>query len=123
MVKPKYLPSRSPAAGDAFSRYPANFKKRGDRFFTEGINNTLLHVYISNLKMIMRPALTPGLVVEFNRHNTWFYDMDVFLKYIKRCNMMLQQGKYVADVAYFISEDAPKMTGVVKTRPYHKAIL
>lgn len=22
-------------------------KKRGDRFFTEGINNTLLHVYIS----------------------------------------------------------------------------
>src|SRR5665647_140589 len=25
---------------------------------------------------------------------------------------MLQQGKYVADVAYFIGEDAPKMTGV-----------
>jgi len=38
--------------------------------------------------------------------------MDVLLKYLKRCNMMLQQGQYVADVAYFISEDAPKMTGV-----------
>jgi len=34
------------------------------------------------------------------------------LKYIKRCNMMLQQGRYVADAAYFIGEDAPKMTGV-----------
>jgi hypothetical protein len=26
--------------------------------------------------------------------------------------MMLQQGQYVADVAYFIGEDAPKMTGI-----------
>lgn len=24
---------------------------------------------------------------------------------------MLQQGRYIADVAYFIGEDAPKMTG------------
>ncbi|MET0300208.1 MAG: glycosyl hydrolase, partial [Flavitalea sp.] len=48
---------------------------------------------------------------EFNRKNTWYYDMDVFLQYIKRSNMMLQQGNFVADIAYFISEDAPKMTG------------
>ncbi|WP_262886837.1 glycosyl hydrolase [Mucilaginibacter humi] len=101
------------AAGDAFSRYPANFKKRGDRFFTEGINNTLLHVYIQQPKDDNAPGLNTGFGVEFNRHNTWFYDMDVFLKYSKRCNMMLQQGIYVADVAYFIGEDAPKMTGVV----------
>ena len=38
--------------------------------------------------------------------------MDVFGRYIKRCNLMLQQGLYVADAAYFIGEDAPKMTGV-----------
>jgi hypothetical protein len=101
------------AAGDAFSRYPANFKKRGDRFFTEGINNTLLHVYIEQPKDDNAPGLNTWFGVEFNRHNTWFYDMDVFLKYSKRCNMMLQQGIYVADVAYFIGEDAPKMTGVV----------
>ena len=25
---------------------------------------------------------------------------------------MLQRGDYVADVAYFIGEDAPKMTGI-----------
>ncbi|MFZ4582443.1 MAG: glycosyl hydrolase, partial [Paludibacter sp.] len=33
--------------GNAFGRYPATIKQRGDRFFAEGINNTLLHVYIS----------------------------------------------------------------------------
>jgi len=100
------------AAGSPFFRYPAMFKKRGDRFFTEGINNTLLHVYIEQPADDKLPGLDAWFGVEFNRLNTWFFDMDIFLKYIKRCNMMLQQGRYVADAAYFIGEDAPKMTGV-----------
>ncbi|WP_214072772.1 glycosyl hydrolase [Mucilaginibacter sp. dw_454] len=99
------------AAGDAFWRYPAMFKKRGDRFFTEGINNTLLHVYIEQ-PTDKAPGIDTWFGVEFNRLNTWFFDMDVFLKYSKRCNLMLQQGIYAADVAYFIGEDAPKMTGI-----------
>ena len=33
---------------------------------------------------------------------------------LKRCNYMLQQGNYVADVAYFIGEDAPIMTGITE---------
>ncbi len=100
------------AAGSPFYRYPAMFKKRGDRFFTEGINNTLLHVYISQPDSLKLPGMSAWFGVEFNRLNTWFFDMDILLKYIKRCNMMLQQGHYVADAAYFIGEDAPKMTGV-----------
>jgi len=100
------------AAGDPFSRYPAIFKKRGDRFFTEGINNTLLHVYVQQPEEKASPGLTAWFGVEFNRFNTWFFDMDDFIQYLKRCNMMLQQGQYVADVAYFIGEDAPKMTGI-----------
>ncbi|AMR34463.1 glycoside hydrolase family 2 [Mucilaginibacter sp. PAMC 26640] len=100
------------AAGAEFRRYPAMFKKRGDRFFTEGINNTLMHVYVQQPNDDAIPGFNAWFGVEFNRLNTWFYDMDVFLKYIKRSNMMLQQGQYVADVAYFIGEDAPKMIGV-----------
>lgn len=100
------------AGGMAYVRYPAMLKKRGDRFFTEGINNTLLHVYIEQPYEEKTPGINTGFGTEFNRKNTWFYDMDLFLKYIKRSNMLLQQGKYVADAAYFIGEDAPKMTGV-----------
>jgi hypothetical protein len=101
------------AAGNPFWRYPAMFKKRGDRFFTEGINNTLLHVYIQQpIETNTSPGMTAWFGVEFNRLNTWFADMDIFLQYIKRSNLLLQQGRYVADVAYFIGEDAPKMTGV-----------
>lgn len=95
-----------------YARYPAVLKARGDRFFTEGINNSLLHVYIHQPYEKKLPGVNTWFGTEFNRSNTWFNDFDLFVKYLKRCNMMLQQGKYVADVAYFIGEDAPKMTGV-----------
>lgn len=97
--------------GQAYSRYPATMKQRGDKFFTEGINNTLLHLFIQQPDE-RQPGINAPFGNEFNRHNTWFKDMDLFVKYLKRTNFMLQQGKYVADAAYFIGEDAPKMTGV-----------
>jgi hypothetical protein len=97
--------------GKAFSRHPANMKPRGDRFFTEGINNTLLHLFIQQPDE-REPGINAPFGNEFNRHNTWFEYMDLFTQYLKRTNFMLQQGNYVADVAYFIGEDAPKMTGI-----------
>jgi hypothetical protein len=99
------------SAGAAWRSYPGSLKARGDRFFTEGINNTLLHVFIHQPDIDPKPGISAWFGTEFNRGNTWFYDMDGFIRYIKRCNLMLQQGQYVADVAYFIGEDAPKLIG------------
>ena len=98
-------------AGNSFARYPGVIKQRGDRFFAEGINNTLLHVYITQPDDRL-PGVNAWFGNEFNRHNTWFSQMDVYTTYLKRANFMLQQGLNVADVAYFIGEDAPKMTGI-----------
>jgi len=100
------------AGGKAYARYPYVMKQRGDRFFTEGINNTLLHVFIEQPDDQKVPGINANFGNEFNRHNTWFNYLDLFTQYLKRCNYMLQQGKYVADVAYFIGEDVPKMTGI-----------
>lgn len=99
------------SAGNFFGRYPAMFKERGDRFFAEGINNTLLHVYIHQPYEDKLPGVNAWFGNDFNRLNTWFYEMGGFISYLKRTNYMLQQGTYVADVAYFIGEDTPKMTG------------
>ena len=99
-------------SGAAYSRYPGSMKRRGDWSFTEGINNTLLHVYIQQPYDDMPPGVNAWFGNEFNRLNTWFSHFDLFTTYLKRCNYMLQQGLNVADVAYFIGEDAPKMTGV-----------
>ncbi len=94
-----------------FSRSPAMLKPRGDRFFAEGINSTLLHVYIHQPYEDRNPGVNAWFGNPFNRKNTWFYHSNVFIDYLKRSNYMLQQGLNVADVAYFIGEDAPIMTG------------
>ncbi len=96
-----------------FQRVPADMKQRGDRFSAEGINNTLLHLYIQQPFVDRLPGVNAIFGNEFNRNNTWFSDLKNMNDYFKRCNYMLQQGLNVADVAYFIGEDAPKMTGVL----------
>ena len=97
--------------GPDFTQYPGQMKQRGDRFFTEGINATLYHLYIQQPDDRV-PGINAWFGNEFNRNNTWFSQLDVFNDYIKRCNYMLQQGRYIADVAYFLGEDCPKMTGI-----------
>ena len=99
-------------ADKAYCNYPATLKQRGDRFFAEGINNTLLHVFISQAYPDKFPGVNSWFGNEFDAHNTWFSQIDIFTQYLKRCNYMLQQGLNVADVAYFIGEDTPKMTGI-----------
>ncbi len=116
--KPRVWAESFTCGGPDFTQYPGQMKQRGDRFFTEGINATLLHVYIQQPDDRV-PGINANFGNEFNRKNTWYSQMDVFAKYLKRCNYMLQQGRYVADVAYFISEDAPKMNGeMVPALPY-----
>ncbi|MRG44722.1 glycoside hydrolase family 2 [Chitinophaga sp. SYP-B3965] len=100
------------SGGQAYVRYPALLKKRGDWSFTEGINHTLLHVFIHQPYEDRNPGVNVGFGTEFNRKNTWFYQGKAFVDYLRRCNFILQQGKPVNDIAYFIGEDAPKMTGV-----------
>ncbi len=99
-------------AGNPFGRSPVDMKKRTDRFFADGINNTLLHLFIEQPDE-RKPGINAWFGNEFNRHNTWFNQLDLYVGYLKRANYMLQQGLNVADVAYFIGEDAPKMTGSV----------
>ena len=100
--------------GPEFARSPYNMKIRGDKFFTEGINNTLLHLVIAQPDETSYPGMNCWFGNEFNRKNTWYSHLDLFTDYLKRCNYMLQQGNYVADVAYFIGEDAPIMTGITE---------
>ncbi len=95
----------------AYLRHPAMLKKRGDWALTEGINHFVMHLYIQQSDDNRKPGMNAWFGTEFNRHNTWFSQADTYLDYLRRCQHLLQQGKYVADVCYFIGEDAPIMTG------------
>ncbi|MBN1421199.1 MAG: hypothetical protein JXP34_20670 [Planctomycetes bacterium] len=96
--------------GPHFSSTPWSLKRRCDWAATEGINHFVLHVYIHQPDE-RRPGVNAWFGTEFNRHNTWFAAGRSWIEYIRRSHFLLQQGRHVADVAYFIGEDTPKMTG------------
>jgi hypothetical protein len=98
--------------GPAFQNAPRALKARGDWSFCEGINHFVLHVYIHQPWEDRVPGVNAWFGTEFNRHNTWFEQSKTWIDYLRRSCWLLQQGYRVADVAYFIGEDAPKMTGV-----------
>ena len=95
-----------------FDTVPADLKARGDWAFCEGINHFVLHVCIQQPWEDRRPGVNAWFGTEFNRHNTWFEEGKTWIDYLRRCCFLLQQGTRVADVAYFIGEDTPKMTGI-----------
>ncbi|TAN38240.1 MAG: glycoside hydrolase family 2 [Verrucomicrobia bacterium] len=95
----------------SFRDYPADIKALGDWAYCQGINHFVLHVYIHQPWEDRKPGVNAWFGTEFNRHNTWFEQAKSWVDYLRRCHFLLQHGHSVADVAYFIGEDAPKMTG------------
>ncbi|OAM87510.1 hypothetical protein AW736_22725 [Termitidicoccus mucosus] len=95
---------------EAWIHDPWSLKRKGDWAATEGINHVVLHVYISQPNE-QKPGIAAWFGIEMNRNNTWFEQSKGWIDYQRRRDYMLQQGKYVADIAYFIGEDAPKMMG------------
>jgi len=97
----------------AYLRHPALLKLRGDWSYTQGINHLVLHVYIHQPQDLRKPGVNAWFGTEFNRHNTWFKYASSWTDYLRRCQLLLQEGCYKADVCYFIGEDAPVMTGAL----------
>ena len=103
--------------GPAFTSTPWSLKKRGDWALCQGINQFVLHVNIHQPWEDRKPGVSAWFGTEFNRHNTWFDASKSWIDYQRRCSVLLQKGLHVADVAYFIGEDAPKMTGLCEPPP------
>lgn len=91
---------------------PHSLRRLGDWAQTQGVNRFVMHVYIHQPDE-RKPGINAAFGTEFNRHNTWFEESKVWIDSLKRSHFLLQQGISVADVAYFIGEDTPKMTGIL----------
>jgi hypothetical protein len=99
------------SGGPSWQLDPWALKKRGDWSLTEGVNHFVLHVYIHQ-PYEQTPGMNAPFGTEFNRNNTWFPLIHGWIDSFRRTHALLQNGKPVADVLYFIGEDAPKMTGI-----------
>ena len=98
--------------GDArWSSDPYSLKLRGDWAFCQGINRFVIHRYAHQPWLNVKPGMTMGPYgINFERTNTWWEQSRAWLGYIARCQFMLQQGRFHADVAYFPGDQAPTNT-------------
>jgi alpha-L-rhamnosidase len=87
---------------------PYSLKQLGDLAFSEGINRFVFHRYAHQPWMNRFPGMTMGQWgINLERTNTWYALARPWMTYISRCQYLLQQGRYAADVAYYSGESSP----------------
>ncbi|MFO1450063.1 MAG: glycosyl hydrolase [Opitutaceae bacterium] len=78
---------------------PALLKPAGDLAFSQGLNQIFLHSYVHQPYSHLMPGFTVGSSgSNFNRLNTWWPRAGAWLDYLARCQFLLRQGRFVADV-------------------------
>jgi hypothetical protein len=89
-----------------WQEYPFAMKALGDKMFTQGLNKIIFHRYAHQPHPTAVPGMTMGpWGIHFDRTTTWWSQGRSWLDYIARCQSLLQQGLFVADLAYFTGED------------------
>ena len=87
---------------------PRDLKPVVDLEFALGVNRLLLHSSVHQPRSDKQPGLSLSIFGQnFNRHETWAEQAKDWISYLARSSYLLQQGDYVADIAYFYGEEAP----------------
>jgi hypothetical protein len=87
---------------------PADLRRVIDLQFSQGINRPVIHTSVHQPVDQKLPGLSLSFFGQyFTRHETWAEMARPWIDYIARNSFMLQQGRNVADVAYFYGEEAP----------------
>ncbi len=87
---------------------PYSMKALGDYVFCLGVNRFIFHRYAHQPWLNVKPGMTMGpWGFHFERTNTWWEQGRAWLKYLARCQYLLQQGRFVADVAFYVGEHQP----------------
>jgi Glycosyl hydrolases family 2, sugar binding domain. len=89
--------------------YPGSMKQAADRAFCEGVNRFLIHTSTASRPEDGKPGYEYGAGTHFNPNVTWWNKSGPFLQYISRCQYLLQQGLFVADILYYNGDWAPNI--------------
>ncbi len=91
-----------------YSESPWDLKPYGDRAYTTGINQLILHSY-THQPSERFPGMTLGPYgSHFNRHIPWFAYLSSWNEYHARIQLMLQQGQMQADILHFVGDQFPQ---------------
>lgn len=93
----------------AWNEHPGMLKILQDRNYALGINRLVYHVFMHNPWMDRKPGMTlDGVGLYFQRDQTWWKAGKAWIDYAERCQVLLQKGKPVVDVAVFTGEEIPR---------------
>lgn len=97
----------APEAG-RWQNDPYSLKALGDLMYCQGLNRYYFHRYAMQPWTNRWPGMTMGQWgFHFERTETWWKQGKSWIDYISRCEFLLQQGRAVADAAYFNGQSAP----------------
>ena len=90
---------------------PYSLKPLGDLMFCQGVNRYYFHRYAMQPWTNHWPGMTMGQYgINFDRTQTWWQQGKSWIDYLSHCEFLLQQGRAVADAAYFDGQSAPVET-------------
>jgi hypothetical protein len=95
----------------------ADLKPTADKAFCEGTNRFFLHTWTSSRPEDGVPGYEYGAGTHFNRNVTWWPMAGAFFSYISRCQYLLQQGLFAADVCYYYGDNTPNQVEVKHVDP------
>lgn len=89
--------------------HPGNIKDLGDWAFCQGINRFVFHRYALQPWKDVRPGVSMGpWGLHYERTQTWWEQSRAWHAYLARCQFLLQQGRFVADLCFLQPENAPQ---------------
>ena len=95
------------AASGAWAWSPAALKPTADKELAMGLNRFVIHTSVHQPLLDKGPGLGLGPFGQwFTRNETWAEPAKAWASYLARSSFMLQQGRFVADIAYYYGEDS-----------------
>jgi hypothetical protein len=96
---------------------PARLKPYADKMMANGVNRFVIHTSAHQPTDAAGPGVTLGGAGQFfTRKETWAEMARPWIDYLARSSDLLQQGRFVADIAWFYGED-DNITALYDERP------
>ncbi len=95
--------------GEKWLHHPASIKALGDWAFCEGINRFVFHRYALQPWDDVAPGMSMGpWGLHYERTQTWWEQSKPWHEYLARCQYLLRQGLFVADICFLQPEGSPR---------------
>lgn len=88
---------------------PSDLKPYANDAFCEGINRIMLHQATCQPPSDGKPGYEFCAGQHFTPNITWWEQSPAFFSYLSRCQYLLQEGKFVGDVCFYLGERPPTL--------------